>query len=78
MIPAMERREPMEYSYYLTQRPAGPGCQPRKGLLDIEDLDNRFVPEIGRTAWSKVTYDRQLTDEEIRNYELTESAISSH
>ena len=59
------------YTYYLTQRPAGPGCQPRKGLIDIEDLDNRFVQEINRMAWSKVTYDRQLTDDEIREYELT-------
>lgn len=61
----------MEYAYYLTQRPAGPGCQPRKGLLDIEDLDDRFVPEINLKAWSRVTYDRQLTPEEIREYELT-------
>lgn len=65
----------MEYTYYLTQRPAGPGCQPRKGLLDIEDLDDRFVPEINREAWSKVIYDRQLTPEEISQYELTPAAM---
>lgn len=65
----------MEYTYYLTQRPAGPGCQPRKGLLDIEDLDNRFVPEINREAWSKVTYDRQLTQDEITQYELTPATM---
>lgn len=63
----------MEYTYYLTQRPAGPGCQPRKGLLDIEDIDNKFVPEINQTAWSKVTYDRQLTQDEITQYELLPS-----
>lgn len=61
----------MEYTYYLTQRPAGPSCQPRKGLLYIEDLDDRFVPEINCEAWSRVTYDRQLTTDEINQYELT-------
>lgn len=65
----------MEYTYYLTQRPAGPGCQPRKGLLDIEDLDERFIPEINHAAWSKVTYDRQLTQDEITQYELTPAAM---
>lgn len=63
------------YTYYLTQRPAGPGCQPRKGLLDIEDLDCRFVPEINREAWSRVTYDRQLTPDEINQYELTPAPV---
>lgn len=63
----------MKYTYYLTQRPAGPGCQPRPGLLDIEDLDDRFVPAINQNAWSKVTYDRQLTPDEIAQYELTPS-----
>ena len=61
----------MTYLYYLTQRPAGPGCQPRRGLLEIIDLDRAYVPEIGMEAWSAVTYDRPLTDEEIRSYELT-------
>lgn len=65
----------MKYIYYLTQRPAGPGCQPRNGLLDIEDLDNLFVPEINRTAWSRITYDRQLTPDEISQYELTPAQI---
>ena len=60
-----------DFTYYLTQRPAGPGCQPRSGLVEIVDLNNKFVPEINRTAWSKVIYDRQLTQDEINQYELT-------
>lgn len=62
----------MEYRYYMTQRPAGPGCQPRDGLISVEGLDPKnVIPGIGGTAWSMLTYDRPLTDDEIREYELT-------
>lgn len=64
------------YSYYLTQRPAGPGCQPREGLIRVMDLsgcaeEGECVRIIGRSAYSRVDYDRPLTAKEVRDYELT-------
>lgn len=59
------------YSYYCTQRPACPGAIPR-GVVEIEDLDpDDAIPEIHRGAYSKITYDRQLTPSEIWAFELT-------
>ena len=62
----------MMASYYMLNRPAGIGCQPKNGLVEIEDLDRSIViPSIGRGAWSKITYNRELTEKEIEQYELT-------
>jgi len=62
----------MTFTYYMTQRPAGPGAQPRDGLIEVCELDQNVpIDGVGR-AYSKIVYDRQLTDEEIRDYELTQ------
>ena len=56
--------------YYLLHRPVGIGCQP-KGFVGFEDFGKRtFIPEIGCEAWSAIWYDRELTEEELRNYEM--------
>lgn len=60
----------MDFCYYMTQRPAMPGAMPRRGLTHIEELDPAAnTPGVGR-AYAKLTYDRQLTDSEISDYEL--------
>ena len=51
-----------EYLYGMRLRPAGPGCQPMKGLL-------RIAPGGGRYH-SLLIYDRKLSDEEVEQYEL--------
>lgn len=60
-----------KHVYYMTERPFGPGCQPKEGLVEAEDFDGRkHVEEIGRDAWSRIVYDRELTEQEISQYEL--------
>ena len=62
----------MMYTYYLTQRPAGPGALPQFGLNEIESYDEKsYVPDIGREAYAQATYTRPLTLDEIDQYELT-------
>lgn len=59
------------YSYYMTQRPPCPGAQPRNGLVNVHELDpDSDTPGIGR-AYAMLEYDRELTEDEVRNYELT-------
>jgi len=59
------------YSYYMTQRPPQIGAMPRKGLVEIDEFDGKpFIEEIGWDAWAKITYDRELTPDEVSDYEL--------
>jgi hypothetical protein len=61
----------MNHVYYTLFRPAMIGAIPRHGLTEIENFGERkFVPSIGREAWAKVTYNRELTNKEISDYEL--------
>lgn len=53
----------MEYRYGMRLRGFSPGCQPKEGLLRRED------DPTGK-YWDILVYDRILTDQEIRSYEL--------
>lgn len=58
------------YRYYTLCRPPMLGGIP-KGAIAVCAWGSRpFVPEINRSAWGTVDYSRQLTPEEIRDYEL--------
>ena len=60
-----------KHAYYMTQRPFSIGAQPKEGLVEVEDFDRKKrVEEIGRDAWSRIVYDRELTEQEIEQYEL--------
>lgn len=60
------------YRYYLTQRPAGPGAQPRDGVLSVSNYPHKtMIPSIQREAWADVLYGRELTPQEVSDYELT-------
>lgn len=60
-----------KHAYYMTQRPFSIGAQPKEGLVEVEDFDcKKRVEEIGRDAWSRIVYDRELTEQEIDQYEL--------
>lgn len=58
--------------YYSTQRPVAPGTYPRKGAQEVVNFERRVhVKAIGRPAWGYIIYDRELTDKEVEDYELT-------
>ena len=60
------------WAYYATQRWPVPGAIPRKGLLSTYDFDERkYIPTIEKRAYGYAIYDRQLTEKEISEYELT-------
>ena len=51
------------YAYGMRLRGFSPGCQPRNGLIErIDDPSSKY--------WDVLVYDRELTDEEVRTYEL--------
>lgn len=53
----------MEYRYGMRLRGYAPLCQPKEGLLRRED-------DASGEYYDILVYDRQLTQDEIRNYEL--------
>ena len=58
------------YRYYTLYRPPMKGGIP-EGFVDIRVMGSRpYIEEIGHTAWGYVDYDRMLTRQEIRQYEL--------
>lgn len=64
----------MTTKYYSIMRPFGIGTCPKRGLIDVENFDRReFVKEIGRKAWGYALYNRELTEEEVRDYELVKA-----
>lgn len=53
----------MTYTYGMRLRGFSPGCQPMKGLRDrLDDTTGRYHDIL--------VYERKLTDEELRAYEL--------
>lgn len=61
-----------EFSYYVMNRPAGPGAIPTEGIVKVENFPKRFQFAFCK-AWGKVTYNRALSPDEVRNYELSEN-----
>lgn len=57
--------------YYLLYRPPSIGTHP-KGAVNVVAFDKREKIKPGVWAWGYVEYDRKLSEEEIRNYELLE------
>lgn len=53
----------MEYRYGMRLRGFSIGCQPMEGLLGRED-------DITGRYHDIIVYDRELTDEEVMDYEL--------
>lgn len=62
--------------YYSTQRPLMPGCCPRAGVQEVVNFnDKKFCDEIGCEAWGFVEYNRELTQDEIDDYELVPAGM---
>ena len=55
----------MEYRYGMRLRGFSPACQPMNGLVRRED------DPTGK-YWDILIYDRELTPEEVRSYDLDE------
>lgn len=51
----------MEYKYGMKLRGFSIGCQPKEGFVRVEDSDK---------YWNIIVYNRELTQEEIDNYDL--------
>lgn len=61
------------YKYYLTARPRSIGTQP-EGYKDWEDYDDRkYIPEIEHRAWGWILYEKRLTQDEVKRYELIDA-----
>lgn len=68
----IEEKEKAVYTYYMILRPVGIGSQP-KGFIEFKNFDRRtYVPEINHAAWGMVTYNRQLTEKEMHDYDMIE------
>lgn len=62
------------HRYYMLYRPPMPGAIP-KCTVSAEGFDSRrLVQEIGREAWGYVDCWRELTQDEIEEYELIPAA----
>lgn len=53
----------MKWIYGMRLRGFSIGCQPMRGLLERRD-------DVKGTYWDLLVYDRKLTEQEIRDYEL--------
>lgn len=60
------------YRYYCQYRPPMPGAIPRDGLVHIGEYDYKQSFN-GIGAWGFAEYDRELSEEEINDYELAPS-----
>lgn len=60
-----------EYKYFSVLRPIGIGTYPREGMKEFQNFDERqYVDELGKEAWGVITYDRMLTETELKEYDL--------
>lgn len=50
------------YKYGMKMRGFSIGCQPMRGLKDWQDTEGRY--------YSVLWYDRELTEQEVKDYEL--------
>lgn len=59
------------YKYFSVLRPVSIGTFPKKGFVDFVNYDNRrYVPEIDHNAWGYLLYDRELSEEEMHDYDF--------
>lgn len=57
--------------YYSKLRPVGPGTYPKSGATDIHNYNDKiYVKDAGQQVWGYIEYNRELTPEELRSYEL--------
>ena len=69
----MEESGKTVHRYAMLMRPPGPGALPGRGLVRARG-DHFYAPS-GHFAWGWAEYGRELTDEEIADYELEEMEL---
>jgi len=62
-----KKSEETKHTYYYRLRPPAPGCQPKQGLLE---MNSQKITHNNREYWGSCTYDRELTDKELYEYDL--------
>jgi hypothetical protein len=62
-----------KYKYYLLHRPLDIGTAPNDFIESSSFGIKQRVLKDGTEAWGTVTYDRKLTDEEVKKFELLEA-----
>ena len=60
------------YRYLLLRRPRSIGTQPEDYTDWIDYDERRLIPEYGVSAWGELFYNRELTTQEVADYELFE------
>lgn len=65
----MSNNKKSYYTYFSTLRPTGPGTCPRDGLVDFENFDERRMVR-GVYCWGRVRFNRPLTEDEQKGYDL--------
>ena len=58
------------YKYYLLLRGRSIGTQPDGYSGWTDYAARKFVPEIGREAWGELYYEKSLTAQQVRDYDL--------
>ena len=61
------QKEQNTHTYYYRLRPPSIGCQPSKGLISTDSGPTEYN---NRTYHGTCTYDRELTEKELNEYEL--------
>lgn len=55
--------------YYMTERPVSIGTQPRPGMMDYVNYDDKINVN-GKMVWAEIYYNRELTEKEKLEYEI--------
>lgn len=59
--------------YYSVMRPVSIGTAPKSGMMDFINYDDRTDIQANDgviRAWAELYYNRELTDQEMKDYEL--------
>lgn len=59
--------------YYSIMRPVSIGTAPKSGMVDFINYDNRTEIRTNNgvvRAWAELYYNRELTEQELKDYEL--------
>lgn len=63
------------YGYLCLMRPPTPGAVPIRGLVQCEDKEGVSL-ESRHHYWGRVVYNRELSEEEVRHYELERTPLA--
>lgn len=60
--------------YYAIMRPVSIGTQPSQDFMDYINYDNRTEID-GKMVWAELYYNRELTESEMKQYELIKAGV---